>query len=155
MLIDAINAITGTYDLYTSAIPEPFTYIPRDVPAIALADSSITSPFLALFGRSARATGMARERNNNPVPAQWLHTLNSSHIQNKLTNSGRLKAMFEARRKPERTLEELYLTVLSRRPSASEVERALQYGTGGRLTRNDWVDLTWALVNNTEFLYRH
>jgi uncharacterized protein DUF1553/uncharacterized protein DUF1549 len=68
VLIDAINQITGTTDLYTSAIPEPFTYIPRDQSAIAIADGSITSPFLALFGRSARATGMANERNNNPVP---------------------------------------------------------------------------------------
>ncbi len=28
VLIDAINQITGTSDLYTSPIPEPFTYIP-------------------------------------------------------------------------------------------------------------------------------
>jgi hypothetical protein len=58
VLIDAVNEITGESDLYTSAIPEPFTYIPRDMPAMALADGSITSPFLTLFGRSARATGM-------------------------------------------------------------------------------------------------
>ena len=29
VLIDAINKITGTSDLYTSPIPEPFTYIPE------------------------------------------------------------------------------------------------------------------------------
>ncbi|MCX6905572.1 MAG: DUF1553 domain-containing protein, partial [Verrucomicrobia bacterium] len=46
---------------YTSPIPEPFTYIPQGYPAIAIADGSITSPFLALFGRSARATGMENE----------------------------------------------------------------------------------------------
>ena len=28
VLIDAINKITGTTELYTSPIPEPFTYIP-------------------------------------------------------------------------------------------------------------------------------
>ncbi|HRA89195.1 MAG TPA: DUF1553 domain-containing protein, partial [Planctomycetaceae bacterium] len=155
VLIDAINSITGTYDLYTSAIPEPFTYIPRDVPAIALADGSITSPFLALFGRSARATGMASERDNKPVSAQWLHLLNSSHIQKKLESSDRLMTLYGVRRKPEQTLEELYLTVLSRRPSSDEVKRALQSGSSDGLTRNDWIDLTWALVNNTEFLYRH
>ena len=38
VLIDAINKITGTSDLYTSAIPEPFTYIPEDKPAIASTD---------------------------------------------------------------------------------------------------------------------
>ena len=155
VLIDAINSITGTHDLYTSPIPEPFTYIPRDVPAIALADGSITSPFLALFGRSARATGMASERNNASVSAQWLHLLNSSHIQKKLESSDRLDTLFRVRRKPERTLEELYLTVLSRRPSPDEVKLALQSGSGGKLKRNDWIDLTWALLNNTEFLYRH
>ena len=100
MLIDAINKITGTSDLYTSPIPEPFTYIPRDKPAIAMADGSITSPFLALFGRSARATGMENERNNKPVPAQWLHMLNSSHIQRKLEQGPKLKAIFDSGRKP-------------------------------------------------------
>ncbi|MCP4787459.1 MAG: DUF1553 domain-containing protein [Fuerstiella sp.] len=155
VLIDAINAITGTHDLYTSPIPEPFTYIPRDLPAIALADGSITSPFLALFGRSARATGMASERDNQPVAAQWLHTLNSSHIQKKLDSSSRLKALLEKRRKPQQTLEELYLMVLSRRPSAEEVTRAVPSGKRAKLKRSDWIDLTWALLNNTEFLYRH
>ncbi|MFA6545631.1 MAG: DUF1553 domain-containing protein, partial [Limisphaerales bacterium] len=64
VLLDAINKVSGTSDLYTSAIPEPFTFIPKDTPAVALADGSITSPFLALFGRSARATGLESERIN-------------------------------------------------------------------------------------------
>jgi hypothetical protein len=127
VLIDAINRVTGTYDLYTSPIPEPFTYIPRDKPAIAIADGSITSPFLALFGRSARATGMENERNNKPVPAQWLHMLNSSHIQRKLEQGPKLKAMFESRRKPDEIVEELYLTILSRPPTAEEVRLVEQY----------------------------
>ena len=122
MLIDAINKITGTSDLYTSPIPEPFTYIPQDKPAIAIADGSITSPFLALFGRSARATGMENERDNKPVPAQWLHMLNSSHIQRKLEQGPKLKAIFESGRKPDEIVEELYLTILSRFPTADEVK---------------------------------
>lgn len=117
VLIDAINKITGESDLYTSAVPEPFTYIPRDKPAIALADGSVTSPFLTLFGRSARATGMENERNNKPVAAQWLHMLNSSHIRLKLEQGPRLKAIFESGRKPAEIVEELYLTILSRRPT--------------------------------------
>ncbi|HUT61031.1 MAG TPA: DUF1553 domain-containing protein [Phycisphaerae bacterium] len=62
VLIDALNEITGSSDLYTSAVPEPFTYIPAAMSAVALADGSVTSSFLALFGRSARATGMEGER---------------------------------------------------------------------------------------------
>jgi hypothetical protein len=159
VLIDAINQITGTTDLYTSAIPEPFTYIPADQPAIALADGSITSPFLALFGRSARATGMENERVNKMLSAQWLHLLNSSHIQRKLEQGPRLKAIFDSGRKPPEITEELYLTILSRYPTPNEVKIAEEYGKPGRSRatkrREDWVDITWALINSPEFLYRH
>jgi hypothetical protein len=129
VLIDAINKITGTTDLYTSPIPEPFTYIPQDKPAIAIADGSITSPFLTLFGRSARATGMENERVNRPVPAQWLHMLNSSHIQQKLDRGPKLKAIFESGGKPDEIVEALYLTILSRPPTADEISRIRSYGT--------------------------
>jgi len=160
VLIDAINNITGSTDLYTSAIPEPFTYIPADQPAIALADGSITSPFLALFGRSARATGMENERNNKVMPAQSLHLLNSSHIQRKLEQSAKLKAILDPARKQPEILEELYLTILSRFPTPDEVKALEEYGRPGKSgvrakTREDWLDITWALINSTEFLYRH
>jgi hypothetical protein len=155
VLIDAVNTITGTSDLYTSPIPEPFTYIPRDMPAIAVADGSITSPFLALFGRSARATGMANERISKLGPSQWLHMLNSGHIRAKLEQGPKLREILTSGGKPEQTVETLYLTILSRRPTADEVKNALAYGAGTRKTRNDWVDIAWSLINTTEFLHRH
>ena len=170
VLIDAINKITGASDLYTSAIPEPFTYIPRDKPAIALADGSITSAFLTLFGRSARATGMENERINKPVPAQWLHILNSSHIQQKLEKGPKLKAILGSGRKPDEIVEELYLTILSRRPTPDELQTLRELGTlvtpkapqSGESakpvpvkTSADWLDIAWALINTNEFLYRH
>ena len=155
VLIDALNKITGTTDLYTSAIPEPYTYIPRDMPAVALADGSVTSQFLALFGRSARATGMASERSNEPVPAQWLHLLNSSHIQQKLLRGPTIMALLQAKRPPRATIEELYLTILSRRPTQEELRTAIEYVQASELKRDAAIDLAWALINTTEFLYRH
>lgn len=166
VLIDAVNKITGASDLYTSAIPEPFTYIPADKPAIALADGSISSPFLTLFGRSARATGMESERNNKPVPSQWLHMLNSSHIQRKLEQGPKLRAIIDSNRKSSEIIEELYLTVLSRFPTAEELADLQGFGKvvppktkQGKAyvfkRREDWIDITWALINSTEFLYRH
>ena len=177
VLIDAINQVTGATDLYTSPIPEPFTYIPENMPAVAIADGSITSSFLALFGRSARATGMENERNNKPMPAQWLHLLNSSHIQRKLEQGPKLKALFDSGRKQPEMIEELYLTILSRFPTPEEVKNVEAYGQvqpakpvpaakSGKPAsppakpvivkkREDWVDITWSLVNSTEFLYRH
>ncbi|MFZ5829488.1 MAG: DUF1553 domain-containing protein [Planctomycetota bacterium] len=155
ILIDAINQITGTTDLYTSPIPEPFTYIPRDLPAIALADGSITSQFLTLFGRSARATGMANERSNKPEPAQWLHMLNSRHIQEKLANGPNLKSIFDSKRPPPETIEDLYLTILSRRPTSEEVKITLKHVIDSKSRRDAAIDIAWALINSTEFLYRH
>ena len=155
VLIDAINKITGTSDLYTSAIPEPYTYIPHDMTAIAIADGSISSSFLTLFGRSARATGMASERINKPVPAQWLHMLNSSHIRQKIEQGPKLKALFRSGRKPDKIVEELYLTVLSRKPTQEELKTVAEYVKSGGSRAQASIDVTWALINNTEFLYRH
>ena len=171
VLIDAINKITGATDLYTSAIPEPFTYIPEGQPAITLPDGSITSPFLALFGRSTRATGMVGERDNKPLPAQWLYLLNSSNIQRKMEQSANLKTMLDPTRKPDAIIEDLYLTILSRFPTPEEVKTIEAYGLvqpakpapAGKppapptiiKRREDWQDIAWSLLNSTEFLYLH
>lgn len=156
VLIDAINKITGTSDLYTSAIPEPFTYIPDNMPAIALPDGSITSPFLELFGRPARATGMENERVNRQMPTHLMHMLNSSHIQRKLEEGPRLKAIIGSKRKPQEIMEDIYLTVLSRFPTDEEVKNVDEYASSGVVKgREVWIDLVWALVNSDEFLYRH
>ena len=84
MLIDALCQITGTTEQYSSIIPEPYTFMPEDQRAVALADASITSPFLEKFGRSSRDTGLESDRNNRPTAAQRLHMLNSSHVRRKI-----------------------------------------------------------------------
>ena len=81
VLVDALCQITGTTEEYSSAIPEPFTFIPPHQRSIALADGSITSTFLEMFGRPPRDTGLESERSTRPSAAQRLHLLNSSHIQ--------------------------------------------------------------------------
>ena len=155
-LIDAINKVTGSSDLYTSAIPEPFTFIPENIPAIALPDGSITSPFLELFGRPARATGMENERVNRPLPAQWMHLLNSSHIQRKLEGNRHLKELLKTRPASKTIIEDLYLTTLSRFPTAAEVKTIEAYAKSGVVKGAEvWTDLSWALINSDEFLYRH
>jgi hypothetical protein len=156
VLIDAINKVTGTTDLYTSAIPEPFTFIPANKPAIALPDGSITSSFLELFGRPARATGMENERVNKPLPPQRMHLLNSSHIQRKLEDGPVLKRLLSGNRKQAEIVEDLYLTILSRFPTPSEVARVDTYIKSGVVKgREAGLDLAWALINSDEFLYRH
>ena len=156
VMIDAINKVTGTSDLYTSAIPEPFTFIPANKPAIALPDGSITSPFLELFGRPARATGLENERVNKPNASQRMHLLNSSHIQRKLETGPTMKALLSSKRKPQEIIEDLYLTILSRFPTTEEVAKVEAYMKSGIVRGNEaGLDLAWALINSDEFLFRH
>jgi len=155
ILIDALNKITGASDLYTSAIPEPYTYIPRDVTAVSLADGSVISPFLTLFGRSSRSTGAFNERSNKPTPSQWLHMLNSSHVYTKLSTGPTLAELFRSGRPVPELIEELYLTVLSRRPSEEEMAAAREYIEKSKSRGEAAIDLVWALINSEEFLYRH
>jgi len=155
-LIDALDQITGTTEQYSSAIPEPFTYIPEGQRSIALPDGSITSPFLEMFGRPPRDTGLESERNNRPTAAQELHLLNSSHIQRKLEQSRRLQNLIQSRSSPREAVAGLYLSILSRFPTEEEWKVVAAYSQGGTAQDKEaMVDLAWALVNSAEFLYRH
>ncbi len=156
VLIDALNDITGSSDLYTSAVPEPFTYIPKQMTAVSLADGSITSSFLALFGRSARATGMESERVSELASQQWLHMLNSATLQSKLQTGPTLAAIVSSGGKPNEIAEQLYLTILSRFPTEDDVRAAEEYAQIGVTKGHEaWLDLAWALINSPEFLMRH
>lgn len=156
VLIDAICQITGTTESYSSAIPEPFTFIPESQRSIALADGSITSSFLEMFGRPPRDTGLELERNNRPTADQRLHLLNSSHIRKKIEQGSGFRTLLRAG--PKRVAPELYLAILSRPPTAEELAMVTAYvkqRTGPTGAREAWLDVAWALINSHEFLCRH
>jgi len=156
VLIDALCQITGTTEKYSSAIPEPFTFVPEDHRSIALEDGSISSSFLELFGRPPRDTGLESERSNRPTAAQRLHLLNSSHIQRKIEQSPKLQRLFQSKRMPREVVSELYLTILSRYATQEELKIVAGHSqSAGVKGREVLVDLTWALINSAEFLYRH
>ncbi|KKN95127.1 hypothetical protein LCGC14_0181960 [marine sediment metagenome] len=156
VLIDAICQITGTTESYTSRIPEPHTFIPANQRSIALADGSISSPFLETFGRPPRDTGYASERNNDSSPAQRLHLLNSTHIHQKIRTSRKLGQLIKRAGRRPQIVRALYITILSRRPTAAEEKVALAYLQSDGLNRREGaIDLAWALLNTKEFMFRH
>ncbi|HZP59553.1 MAG TPA: DUF1553 domain-containing protein, partial [Opitutaceae bacterium] len=157
VLIDALDQITGGTEQYTSAIPEPFTYVPENVRSIALPDGSITSSFLEMFGRPPRDSGLEAERNNNPTADQRLYLLNSSQVQRKLAQGPALQAVLRASRgRPHELVDALYLAILSRYPTAEERAAITAYAqSGGTTSRQAAVDIAWALINSAEFLHRH
>ena len=56
---------------------------------------------------------------------------------------------------PEKTLEGMYLTILSRYPTEQEKETALEYYSGAESRFAAGTDIVWALLNTKEFIYRH
>jgi hypothetical protein len=158
VLIDALCAVTGTGEGYSSPIPEPYTFIPENQRTIALADGSISSPFLETFGRPTRDSGLESERNNQPTEAQRLYLFNASDVQRRITQGPRLHGLMQASKgNPEVLIRWTYLAILSRFPTPNELATAKKYfQTSGRaaFTQAEQ-DLAWALINSKEFLYRH
>jgi hypothetical protein len=156
VLIDALDKITGGTENYSSAIPEPFTYIPENQRSIALEDGSISSSFLELFGRSSRDTGLESERNNRPTADQRLCLLNSSLTQRKIEQSPMIKNLTAAGKEPRDIVIGMYLGILSRFPTNEELKIAEEYFQSSKVGRREAaVDLVWSLINSAEFLYRH
>jgi hypothetical protein len=47
------------------------------------------------------------------------------------------------------------MIILSRPPTAKELKAVAAYVEATPSKRNAAIDIAWALINNTEFLYRH
>lgn len=121
VLADALCYIGGFHPKYMSVIPEPFTYIPRKMRTITLADGSITSSFLVTFGRPARDSGRLMERNNQTTYAQRLFMLNSPLIHWKVSNSPFLKVILKKCRGNKRQIVDgIYMLILARRATDKE-----------------------------------
>jgi len=167
VLIDAICQITRTTEEYSSEIPEPFTFVPKEQRSIKLSDGSITSPFLDLFGRPPRDTGYESERDNVLSAAQKLHLLNSTHIQKKIRNNKQLMGRYRKETgegeeqsfgwlPPRKAITGMYLTILSRYPTDGEIDTILAYPKESGLKRRKALeDAVWALLNTKEFILKH
>jgi hypothetical protein len=160
VLIDAICQITGTHEEYVSIVPEPFTFIPKTERAISLADGSISSSFLEMFGKPSRDTGCEGERSIKSTSSQRLHFLNSTHIQDKIKRSQKLRRIVSKgqRRKGNKNeiIRALYLNILSRYPTEEEVRIIGKYFVSeNESKRNAMMDIVWALLNTKEFLCKH
>ena len=157
VLSDVLVYLFGGRERYMSMVPEPFTFVPPSNHSVMIEDGSITSQFLEMFGKPSRDTGLMNERSNKPTPSQKLHLLNSSSVQDRISKSTRLKAIVKiAGQKPGPIAEMVYINLLSRKPTAKEKQIAIKYiGNNRKQFFQGAVDLTWALVNTKEFLYRH
>ncbi len=156
ILSDAMVMLFGGAEGYESPIPEPFTHVPSYYHATQLADASTTSTFLELFGRSPRDTGLESERSNQTNARQRMYLLNSSAIQKQIMRSRAVRDWVSKSKTDDALVENIYLGVLTRRPTPHEIEVGRTYIKQTKEGRSAAAtDLAWALINSREFLYRH
>lgn len=149
VLLDAVSQVTG--------VEEKFHGFPTGYRAIQLWDSQVSHYFLKLFGRPTRTTACECERAVEPSVAQVLHLLNSPDIQAKLSHEGgRIARLVRDTLDDSRVVEEIYLTVYNRFPTAAEREAALAHlKKRPDERRRAAEDLVWTMLNTVEFLFNH
>lgn len=85
---------------------------------------------------------------------QALFMMNSPQIENAIgtTRGGKLTSILRQFEKDDDVTRELYLTILSRQPTESELKLARDYLQEVDNRREAFEDLYWALLNSSEFL---
>lgn len=154
-VVDAVCQVTEVPETYTSSIPEPYTRLPSDYRAVQVFDGNINTNTLELFGRPPRDTPFACERNSAPSLRQKLYLINSDQLENKVSNSPRIRRLVQDKAKTDvEIVEEFYLSILSRPPTDQEKQKALTHVGKDVKTRPQAVqDVVWVLLNTEEFLF--
>jgi hypothetical protein len=147
-LIDALSSGTG--------VPSAFDGYPQGIRACQLPDTTVPSYFLDLFGRPERKTTCECERSDAPTIAQVLHFMNGKDINDRITaKNGIVSAALDAKHSDAQVVEQLYLSTVSRYPTAAESRRAVSALAHAKDRRKITEDLLWVLLNSNEFLFNH
>jgi len=117
----------------------------------------MTSPMLESFGLPNPSRNCPVERDDRPSMVQALHLMNSEMLQTKLADkNGRAAKLGRAELLPGRIVDELYLSIYSRWPSADEKAVAVEaFAAEGANRQEAAEDLMWALINSAEFVFNH
>jgi hypothetical protein len=151
VLYDAVSQVTNT--------PAAFGGLPTDKHspnrAIMLPDESFASYFLDVFGRPQRISACECERVSEANLAQALHLLNSQEIQDKLTKANARADLLAKDPRPDaEKVDELFLWVFARRPSAEHRQVALDHiARHAQNKKVAYENLLWALINTKEFVF--
>jgi hypothetical protein len=141
-----------------AAAPTQFKGYPEGWRAIQLPDSNVDSYFLKSFGRPDREKTCECERSAEPSVTQVLHISNGDTLNKKLSAKGnRIDKLLADNASPERIIEELYLSALSRYPTDAEKTKLLKTleEAGEKERRQVLEDIFWAVLSSREFLFSH
>jgi hypothetical protein len=146
-LMDALTQATG--------VRPDFPEVPADTTAEEFPDPHVGKDgFLDLFGRPLRESACECERKTELSLPQAMNLINGKTISDAVADpSGRLAKALIAGITDRALVEDMYLTTLSRLPTASELDKDMTYLRKGDQRAARAQDLLWALVNSKAFLY--
>lgn len=130
----------------------------NDILSAGYGNPEVFRMFLHLFTQGLLApSGSAPEQSKYTGSIRLaLKLMNSKDLQGLINaNWGRLGSIIKSRKEPERRLEEIFLTLLSRPPDAEERERYLAYLKRKRGHDRAYEDIYWVLLNSTEMFFNH
>lgn len=131
---------------------------PAGLRALQLPDANIASYFLKSFGHADRTQTCECERTNQPSVAQMLHLSNGDTLNDKLKKpDNRIAKLLAAKLSDAQIVDEVFLSALSRFPTAKEQKLCVEPLTQTNETarREAMEDLYWALINTKEFIFNH
>ncbi|MDA1163057.1 MAG: DUF1553 domain-containing protein [Planctomycetota bacterium] len=149
VLLDSVSQITGVQETY-AAMPPGST-------ARQLWSHRIDSLFLDAFGRPDPNQNPPCERTPDTTIVQALHLMNSQKLYDKVTSDAGLAAtLASSDQASDKVIEELYLSVYSRFPTAEESSAAVALLNEDSASRRKVVEgLLWAMLNTPEFVFKH
>lgn len=148
VFLDAVNHATAT--------KAGFNGVGTNGRAIDLPHEGFGSYFLDTFDRPKRVTVCECERSTGATLSQVLLLANSEEIENKIAaGDGRIAKFVKDKKPPADAIDELYLSSLSRPPTAAEKNKTLGYVDQQANKQQALEDVLWALLNSKEFMFNH
>ena len=148
------------------AVPARFTGYPAGmragqlpgVEAVRLRERkrSSSDTFLTLFGKPMRLLSCECERSSETTMSQAFNLVSGPEIVALLAAPGnRIDQLLSAGKTNPEIVNELYWTTLSRPPSQPESLETAARLNDAESRRAAFEDLSWALLNAKEFVFRH
>jgi hypothetical protein len=154
VMLDSIVAVTG--------VPRSYPHSPTDTKAINFINRhhyySASGDFvLDTFGQSARETVCACDTRTDPSLSQVMHLLvgdTAAPRVHSAATGGVLKSIVEAHSTPEAIVEAIFIRVLSRRPTTTEMKTMVELVSQNQAPAI-YEDIFAGLLESSEFLFNH